>query len=211
MGAEEGEGPPFGFEEARFRCQAFEGQGDLAAAIGRLSDGEVYAFLEDGPGLLALVRQKAGFYQAGLEAVLLEPSEAAEGGTGRYRFAGVGADEDRRLKRALVRLACGPGGLGTMATNSASDPLFVLVHSYFHRHWSALRLARRDWDITFVEDMDCYGHRASDVMPWEGFLGEETPYRYTQQELVSSVLDPANPALPFIHDSLDFSSCGVSL
>jgi len=45
-------------------------------------------------------------------------------------------------------------------------------------------------------------------MVWQGLLGEEGDdlHYYTQQELLE-VFAPTNPALPFLHDSLDFSYC----
>ncbi|CAM9722738.1 unnamed protein product [Heterosigma akashiwo] len=129
---------------------------------------------------------------------------------GTYHWKHVDEDTNDFLMRATLKLNCQAGTLTPMSSplGSSADPIFGVAHSLFARHYSYLRLSNTEWNATFVESSDCYGQRPNDVMVWQGLLGEEGDdlHFYTQQELLE-VFAPTNPALPFLHDSLDFSYC----
>jgi len=129
---------------------------------------------------------------------------------GTYHWKHVDEDTNDFLMRATLKLNCQAGTLTPMSSplGSSADPIFGVAHSLFARHYSYLRLSNTEWNATFVESSDCYGQRPNDVMVWQGLLGEEGDdlHYYTQQELLE-VFAPTNPALPFLHDSLDFSYC----
>lgn len=129
---------------------------------------------------------------------------------GTYHWKHVDEDTNDFLMRAMLKLNCQAGTLTPMSSplGSSADPIFGVAHSLFARHYSYLRLSNTEWNATFVASDDCYGQRPNDVMVWQGLLGEEGDdlHYYTQQELLE-VFAPTNPALPFLHDSLDFSYC----
>mmetsp|Transcript_49689 Transcript_49689/g.85425 ORF Transcript_49689/g.85425 Transcript_49689/m.85425 type:complete len:436 (-) Transcript_49689:215-1522(-) len=130
---------------------------------------------------------------------------------GIFQFKNVDSIKNEFLMRAMLKILCSAGGLSPMSSplGSSADPLFAATHSLYNRHWSYLRLANPDWDATFYEGTQtCYGFNADDVMVWQGFLGEEGDdlHFYTQQELLD-IFSPSNAALPYMHDSLDFSYC----
>ncbi|CAM9353897.1 unnamed protein product [Heterosigma akashiwo] len=189
------------FEEARFTCTAFEWE-----EIESLAIQDVYDFLYDHTFL-----QK---YKDKIEEIDLSLADIIElSENSNYAFTHVDDATNAFLLRTLLKIVCGPGGLSHMASplSATADPLFAVAHSLFHRQWSYLRLTNPNWDATFEQNMDCYGHRATDILPWQGFQGEEggALRPYTNQDLME-VFAPSNPALPFIHDSLDFSYCSGS-
>jgi len=159
----------------------------------------VYDYVVDDLGLLNINNTKYTMYDVlGLD------------NDGTYHWKHVDEDTNEFLMRAILKLNCQAGILTPMSSPLASsaDPIFGVAHSLFARHYSYLLLTDESWDATFVEYSDCYGQRPGDQMIWQGFLGEKGDdlHFYTEQELLE-VFAPTNAALPFIHDSLDFSYC----
>jgi hypothetical protein len=125
------------------------------------------------------------------------------------------------------QLMCNPGKVGVMATDaSANDPVFWPLHLLYDRSWQAGRLAGTlvdDWTTTattttaamdaVVDDgvaaeadvEECYGSRASDVMPFTSFLsGDADSTTLLTNEELYAFFDPTNEDLPYVYDTFDF-------
>ena len=91
---------------------------------------------------------------------------------------------------------------------SANDPLFWPLHPIFDRVWAYMRLAPayRHFNSTWVDTNSCNGHDYHDVLPFQNFLGENTPHFYTNEELFR-LFDPSSPTMPYVYDNFKWDHC----
>eukprot|EP00638_Chattonella_subsalsa_P006713 CAMPEP_0117751374 /NCGR_PEP_ID=MMETSP0947-20121206/10932_1 /TAXON_ID=44440 /ORGANISM="Chattonella subsalsa, Strain CCMP2191" /LENGTH=376 /DNA_ID=CAMNT_0005569733 /DNA_START=856 /DNA_END=1983 /DNA_ORIENTATION=+ len=170
--------------ECRFTCSEIN-----TATIDFMSDTEVYSYLD-----------QYQFLKLQSENIVSLHSD------GHYRFEVDDDDYDLSLKRHLLKLGCNPGRMSPFSTPLAatSDPIFLSTHSYYMRYWSYLQLTRPAVDLEWEDDLDCYGHREDDVLPWTKLFGESnSSYYYTHEDLLSN-FDPTNPSLPYVHENFNW-------
>ena len=133
-----------------------------------------------------------------------------------YRFRNTTTEETEELIVLLLQIACHPGKLGQYATPLAAtnDPIFWPTHSSWGRLWAYVRLDpafsafNHSW--TNVHP-DCQGmYEYKDTLPFKNFLpGESGDHYYSNQELVQ-LLDPRNPALPYMYEDFKWAHCESS-
>jgi hypothetical protein len=154
-----------------------------------LGDDEVYTVLADAQVMKFLVNP------SGSSAVL-------EQELGAVRFVNLAAGENAEAWRAVLRLACRPGLLGTMATDAASnDPVFWPLHLLYDRSLAAMRLAgtlASDWED---DTAACPGANPSDTLPFTSFTSDDDEGEYLTNEELYDFFDPTNDDLPYIYDS----------
>ena len=144
------------------------------------------------------------------------PDCVTENDDGSYSFTNLTDREDLELKRILLSVACHPGKVSQMGTPLAgpNDPLFFPVHNAFERVWNFMRVAPDlsvDWSWSSGPD-DCGDMMDfKDKSPFKNFGVGNKPnktstFEYTNIELWH-LFDPANPELPYVYDSFEWSHC----
>uniref|UniRef100_A0A7S2FFR2 Tyrosinase copper-binding domain-containing protein n=1 Tax=Octactis speculum TaxID=3111310 RepID=A0A7S2FFR2_9STRA len=148
----------------------------------------------------------------------------------------TGSTQEEELTILFTLLTCHPGHVSQMGTPLAgpNDPLFWPIHGAFERVIDYLRLTgntthdcavvdsctssaenrkiRWDYDDDplcvpmLVNGTQQIGQGWHDILPFSGFLGDESSHDYSNEELWQ-LFDPLNPRLTYIYDSFDWEHC----
>ena len=152
----------------------------------------------------------------------LDPHHKVPGQPVNFTFSVGSDDENRELTVWLTRFLAHPPKMSPFATPLAApnDPIFGPSHVSWIRAWDArllsggIGLVKRDQDpgsidLTWTTQSDTWiGHNLRDVLPFKGLIpGEADPEHYYTNEELLSAMDPRNPALPYVHDSLNWLHC----
>lgn len=150
---------------------------------------------------------------------------------GTYRFSNLTTEQNSDLILFVSLFTCHPGIVGQMSTPLAgpNDPLFWPTHGAYERLIDLLRLQGNTthncdegetecgshtikWD--YDDNPDCRplpgkGMGWTDILPFEGFLGDSSDHDYSNQQLWQ-LFDPLNPQLTYIYDNFQWDHCNVA-
>jgi hypothetical protein len=152
----------------------------------------------------------------------LDPHNKVPGQPIDFTFVLGSEEENRELIVWLTRFLAHPPKLSSFATPLAApnDPLFGPSHSSWLRAWDARVLSSSGdgandgeggtpLDMTWTSASETwYGHNLYDALPFRGFEpGEPDPDHFYSNAELLNMMNPRNPGLPYVHNTLQWAHC----